>query len=54
MIEQQTVFSLFGQEMDAPLVGAISGAMSLRRPKTQQVFNVRASCDDEAETRRPI
>ena len=64
MIEQQKVFSLFGyvgtptanavlpivKEMNVPLVGAFTGAMSLRQPVTQQVFNVRASYDDEAET----
>ena len=64
MIEQQKVFSLFGfvgtptanavlpivKEMDVPLVGAFTGAMSLRQPVTRQVFNVRASYDDEAET----
>lgn len=64
MIEQNKVFSLFGyvgtptsnavlpivKEMDVPLVGAFTGAMTLRQPVTQQVFNVRASYDDEAET----
>ena len=64
MIEQQKVFSLFGyvgtptanavlpivKEMDVPLIGAFTGAMSLRQPVTKQVFNVRASYDDEAET----
>jgi branched-chain amino acid transport system substrate-binding protein len=64
MIEQQKVFSLFGyvgtptgnavlpivKEMDVPLVGLFTGAMSLRQPVTKQVFNVRASYDDEAET----
>jgi ABC-type branched-subunit amino acid transport system substrate-binding protein len=64
MIEQEKVFSLFGyvgtptsnavlpivKEMDVPLVGAFTGAMSLRQPVTKQVFNVRASYDDEAET----
>ena len=64
MIEQQKVFSLFGyvgtptanavlpivKEMDVPLVGAFTGAMTLRAPVTKQVFNVRASYDDEAET----
>ena len=64
MIEQQKVFSLFGyvgtptanavlpivKEMDVPLVGAFTGAMSLRQPVTRQVFNVRASYDDETET----
>ncbi len=63
MIEGQKVFSLFGyvgtptanavlpivKEMDVPLVGAFTGAMSLRQPVTRQVFNVRASYDDEAE-----
>ncbi len=63
MIEGQKVFSLFGyvgtptanavlpivKEMDVPLVGAFTGAMSLRQPVTKQVFNVRASYDDEAE-----
>jgi branched-chain amino acid transport system substrate-binding protein len=63
MLEEQKVFSLFGyvgtptsnavlpivKEMDVPLVGAFTGAMSLRQPVTRQVFNVRASYDDEAE-----
>jgi ABC-type branched-subunit amino acid transport system substrate-binding protein len=63
MIEGEKVFSLFGyvgtptsnaalpivKEMDVPLVGAFTGAMSLRAPLTKQVFNVRASYDDEAE-----
>ena len=63
MIEQEKVFSLFGyvgtptanavlpivKEMDVPLVGAFTGAMTLRQPLTKQVFNVRASYDDEAE-----
>ncbi len=63
MIEGEKVFSLFGyvgtptsnaalpivREMDVPLVGAFTGAMSLRQPMTKQVFNVRASYDDEAE-----
>jgi len=64
MIEEQKVFSLFGyvgtpttnavlpivKEMNVPLVGAFTGAMSLRAPVTPQVFNVRASYDDESET----
>ena len=64
MIEQQKVFSLFGyvgtptanavipivKEMDVPLVGLFTGAMSLRQPVTKQIFNVRASYDNEAET----
>lgn len=63
MIEQEKVFSLFGyvgtpttnavlpivKDMDVPLVGAFTGAMTLRQPVTKQVFNVRASYDDEAE-----
>ena len=63
MIEQSKVFSLFGfvgtptanavlpiiKEMDVPLVGAFTGTMSLRQPVTKQVFNVRASYDDESE-----
>jgi branched-chain amino acid transport system substrate-binding protein len=63
MIEQEKVFSLFGyvgtptanavipivKEMDLPLVGLFSGAMTLRAPVTKQIFNVRASYDDEAE-----
>jgi ABC-type branched-subunit amino acid transport system substrate-binding protein len=64
MIEKEKVFSLFGyvgtptsnavlpivKEMDVPLVGAFTGAMTLRAPVTKQVFNLRASYDDEAET----
>ncbi|MFZ2649543.1 MAG: ABC transporter substrate-binding protein [Burkholderiaceae bacterium] len=64
MIEQQKVFSLFGyvgtptanavlpivKELDVPLVGAFTGAMTLRAPVIKQVFNLRASYDDEAET----
>lgn len=64
MMEKQKVFSLFGyvgtptgnavlpivKEMDVPLVGLLTGAMTLRQPVTKQVFNVRASYDDEAET----
>lgn len=64
MIEQEKVFSLFGyvgtptvnavlpivKEMDVPLVGAFTGAMTLRQPIIKQVFSVRASYDDEAET----
>lgn len=63
MIEQTKVFSLFGfvgtptsnavlpivKEMDVPIVGLFTGAMTLRQPVTRQVFNVRASYDDEAE-----
>lgn len=63
MIEQQKTFALFGyvgtptanavlpivKEMDIPMVGLFTGAMTLRQPVTPQVFNVRASYDDEAE-----
>lgn len=63
MIEGEKVFALFGyvgtptanavipivKEMDVPLVGLFTGAMSLRLPVTPQIFNVRASYDDEAE-----
>ena len=64
MIGQQKVLSLFGhvgtptvnavlpivKKMDVPLVGALTGAMRLRQPVTQQVLNVRASYDAEAGT----
>ncbi|SFV07211.1 ABC transporter substrate-binding protein [Pseudoduganella namucuonensis] len=64
MIEGEKVFALFGhvgtptanavipivKELDVPLVGLFTGAMSLRQPVTKQIFNVRASYDDEAET----
>lgn len=63
MIEQQQVFALFGsvgtpttnavlpilKEMDVPLVGAFTGSMALRQPVTRQIFNIRASYNDEAE-----
>ena len=63
MIEEEEVFSLFGyvgtptanavlpivRELDVPLVGLFTGAGTLRAPLTPQVFNVRASYDDEAE-----
>lgn len=64
MIDGEKVFALFGhvgtptanavipivKELDVPLVGLFTGAMSLRQPVTKQIFNVRASYDDEAET----
>jgi len=64
MIDGQKAFALFGyvgtptanavipivKELDVPLVGLFTGAMSLRQPVTPQIFNVRASYDDEAET----
>lgn len=63
MIEEHKVFALFGyvgtptsnaaipivKEMKVPLIGAFTGAMSLRAPVIREVFNVRASYDDEAE-----
>jgi len=63
MIEQQKIFALFGyvgtptanavlpivKEMNIPLVGLFTGAMTLRQPVTPQVFNIRASYNDEAE-----
>ncbi len=36
-------------ELDVPLVGVFSGAQSLRQPVLPQVFNVRASYDEETE-----
>ncbi len=63
MIEENEVFSLFGyvgtptsnavipivKEMEVPLVGLFTGAGTLRSPVTRQIFNVRASYNDEAE-----
>jgi ABC-type branched-subunit amino acid transport system substrate-binding protein len=63
MIETEKVFALFGyvgtptanavipivKELNVPLVGLFTGAMTLRQPVTAQIFNVRASYDDEAE-----
>lgn len=63
MIEENEVFSLFGyvgtptsnavlpivKEMEVPLVGLFTGADTLRSPVTREVFNIRASYDDEAE-----
>ena len=63
MIEQSKVFSLFGyvgtptsnaavpivKENKVPLVGLFTGAMSLRQPVIREVFNIRASYNDEAE-----
>lgn len=63
MIEEEEVFSLFGyvgtptanavlpivREYEVPLVALFTGAGTLRSPVTRQVFNVRASYDDEAE-----
>lgn len=63
MVQEQNVFSLFGYvgtpttnaalpliaELNVPLVGVFSGAMSLRWPVKRHVFNVRASYEDETE-----
>jgi branched-chain amino acid transport system substrate-binding protein len=63
MIEDAKVFSLFGyvgtptgnavipivKETHTPLVGLFTGAMTLRSPVTQEIINIRASYDDEAE-----
>lgn len=63
MIEKRKVFCLFGYvgtptgnaaipivaETKVPLVGLFTGAMTLRRPVTPEIMNIRASYDDEAE-----
>lgn len=63
LIEEKQVFSLFGyvgtpttnavipivQEMKVPLVGAFTGAMTLRRPVVHEIINFRASYDDESD-----
>ena len=63
LIEERQVFSLFGyvgtpttnavipilQEMKVPLVGAFTGAMTLRRPVVHEIINFRASYDDESD-----
>ncbi len=63
MIDDEKVFALFGyvgtptanaaipivKEMKVPLLGAFTGAMTLREPVTREIFNLRASYDDEAE-----
>jgi len=63
MIEENKVFALFGyvgtptsnaaipivKETKVPLIGLFTGAMSLRKPVTFQIINIRASYDDEAE-----
>jgi len=61
MIEQRHVFALFGyvgtptttaalpiiRDTGIPLVGAFTGAMALRKPVIPDVFNIRASYEDE-------
>lgn len=63
LIEEKQVFALFGyvgtpttnavipivQEMKVPLVGAFTGAMTLRRPVVREIINFRASYDDESD-----
>lgn len=63
LVEEQQVFALFGnvgtpttnavipivQEMKVPLVGAFTGAMTLRRPVVHEIINFRASYDDESD-----
>jgi ABC-type branched-subunit amino acid transport system substrate-binding protein len=63
LIEQDQVFSLFGfvgtptsnaalpivKDTRTPLVGLFSGSMALRQPLVREVFNVRASYNDETE-----
>ena len=61
LVEEKQVFALFGnvgtpttnavipivEEMKVPLVGAFSGAMTLRRPVVHEIINFRASYDDD-------
>jgi branched-chain amino acid transport system substrate-binding protein len=63
MLQDEKVLALFGyvgtptvnavlpliSELDVPLIGVFSGALSLRQPLIRQVFNVRASYRDETE-----
>ncbi|MDZ5637035.1 ABC transporter substrate-binding protein [Janthinobacterium sp. GMG1] len=63
LIEEKQVFALFGnvgtpttnavipivQEMKVPLVGAFTGAMTLRHPVVHEIINFRASYDDESD-----
>jgi branched-chain amino acid transport system substrate-binding protein len=63
MVQDEDVLALFGfvgtpttnavlpllGELKVPLVGVFSGAQSLRQPVMPQVFNVRASYNDETE-----
>ncbi|MEG1050912.1 MAG: ABC transporter substrate-binding protein, partial [Janthinobacterium sp.] len=63
LVEDKQVFALFGnvgtpttnavipivQEMKVPLVGAFTGAMTLRRPVVHEIINFRASYDDESD-----
>lgn len=63
LVEEKQVFALFGnvgtpttnavipiiQEMKVPLVGAFTGAMTLRHPVVHEIINFRASYDDESD-----
>ncbi len=63
MLEDKKVFALFGfvgtptanavlpivKETNTPLIGVFSGAMALRQPVVPEVFNIRASYDDELD-----
>lgn len=63
MIDGEKVFALFGfvgtptanailpivKETRTPLIGVLSGAMVLRQPVIAEVFNIRASYDDELD-----
>jgi len=63
LIEKEKVFAFIGfvgtptgnaikpiiQEYRVPAVGFFTGAMTLRRPLTKEIFHIRASYDDEAE-----
>ncbi|MDC8757020.1 ABC transporter substrate-binding protein [Janthinobacterium fluminis] len=63
LIEEKQVFALFGyvgtpttnavipivQEMNVPLVGAFTGAMTLRQPVVREIINFRSSYDDESD-----
>jgi branched-chain amino acid transport system substrate-binding protein len=63
MVQDEKVLALLGyvgtptvnavlpliSELDVPLIGVFSGALSLRQPLIRQVFNVRASYRDETE-----
>jgi branched-chain amino acid transport system substrate-binding protein len=63
LVQQDKVLALFGYvgtptvkavlpllaDVGVPLVGVFSGSMSLRQPVTPQLFNLRASYDEEAD-----
>jgi ABC-type branched-subunit amino acid transport system substrate-binding protein len=63
MVDDEKVFALFGfvgtptanavlpivKETKTPLIGVFSGAMVLRQPVIPEVFNIRASYDDELD-----